>query len=207
MIRRTIAAIALLCVLAAGRASALSVDVKDVRRTATNVHATIQLRDVIPDRFKKIVDRGGQLHLRLQAELWESRPVWDRLVYPAMIRMFRMAHLPASRDLTIDDSNGASTSMAAIPNPWEVLLDLGSSDRITAAERYYVRVVATIGTLAERDADDVNDAVFGRPEDDNTIGSFGRMLFRTAMRVGDYMQSVSAEVKSRKISGTEITRP
>jgi hypothetical protein len=208
MIRRTIAAFALLFVLAAGRASALSVDVKDVRRTAMNVHATIQLRDVIPDRFKKIVDRGGQLHLRLQAELWESRPVWDRLVYPAMIRMFRMAHLPAaSRDLTIDDSNGGSTSMAAIPNPWEVLLDLGSSDRITAAERYYVRVVATIGTLAERDADDVNDAVFGRPADDNTIGSFGRMLFRTAMRVGDYMQSVSAEVKSRKIPGTEINQP
>jgi len=205
--RPRLAAIVLVATLAAGRAFALTIDVKDVRRSATNVHATIELHDVIPDRFKKIVDRGGQLHLRLQAELWESRPVWDRLVYPALIRMFRMAHRPASRDLTIDDATGTSTSFASMPNPWEVLLDLGASDRIASAERYYVHVVATIGTLAEREADDVNDAVFGQENDDNALGSFGRMLFRTAMRVGDYLQSVSAEVKSRKIAGADIIRP
>jgi len=207
MVRRQIAAFALVSSFAAGQASALTVDVKEVHTVAANVHATIQLRDVIPDRFKKIVDSGGQLHLRLQAELWESRPVWDRLVYPAIIRMFRMAHHSPSRDLTIDDSAGASASFATLPNPWEVLLDLGGSDRIGSAERYYVHVIATIGTLADRDADEVNDAVFGRESDDNTLGSFGRMLFRTAMRVGDYLQSVSAETKSRKITGADITRP
>jgi hypothetical protein len=68
-------------------------------------------------------------------------------------------------------------------------------------------VIATIGTLADRDADEVNDAVFGRESDENTLGSFGRMVFRTAMRVGDYLQSVSAETKSRKVSGADITRP
>jgi hypothetical protein len=207
MIHRTAAAIVLLLALTAGRVSALSVDVKELRRSASNVQATIQLRDVIPDRFKKIVDRGGQLHLRVQAELWESRPVWDRLVYPTIIRMFRMAHRPPSRELTIDDAAGASTAYAAMPNPWDVLLDLGAADRIESAERYYVRVIATIGTLADRDADDLNDAVFGRESDDNGLGSFGRMIFRTALRVGDYLQSVSAEVKSRKIAGAEITRP
>lgn len=206
MWRRPLVALVLICALA-GRASALSVDVKEVRAASSTVHATIQLRDVIPDRFRKIVERGGQLHLRLQAELWESRPVWDRLVYPAIVRMFRMTHRPPGRDLTIDDAAGSSTVVGAMPNPWEVLVDLGSRDRIASPDRYYVHVVATIGTLAERDAEEVNDAVFGRESDDNTLGAFGRMLFRTALRVGDYLQSVSAEVKSRKIDGAEIIRP
>jgi len=206
MLRRTLVALALLCVLT-GRAFALSVDVKEIRAASATVHATIQIRDVIPDRFKKIIERGGQLHLRLQAELWESRPVWDRLVYPAIVRVFRMAHRPPGRDLTIDDASGVSTVVASMPNPWEVLVDLGGRDRIASPEHYYLHVVATIGTLAERDAEEVNDAVFGRESDDNTLGAFGRMLFRTALRVGDYLQSVSAEAKSRRIDGAEIIRP
>ncbi len=204
--RSTLVALAIVCA-AAVRPAALGVDVKEVRAAATSVHATIQLHDVIPDRFRKIVDRGGQLHLRVQAELWESRPVWDRLVYPAIVRMFRLAHRPPSRDLTIDDASGSSTVVAAMPNPFEILVDLGARDRIVAPERYYVHVIATIGTLAEREADEVNDAVFGRDSDDNTLGSLGRMLFRTAIRLGDYLQSVSAETRSRKIDGAEIIRP
>ncbi len=204
--RRTLVATAIVCA-AASRASALSVDVKDVRAAASTVHATIQLRDVIPDRFRNIIDRGGQLHLRLQAELWESRPVWDRLVFPTIVRVFRMAHRASGRDLTIDDASGGSTVVNALPNPWEVLVDLGGRDRIAAPQRYYVHVVATIGTLADRDADDVNDAVFGKSGDDNALGTFGRMLFRTALRIGDYLQSVSAEAKSRKVDGADIIRP
>ena len=186
MICRTLAAAALMWALAAP-ASALTVDVKEVRAASSTVHATLQLRDLIPDRFKKIVNGGGQVHLRLQAELWESRPVWDRLVYPAVIRM--------------------AAVLRTTPNPLDVSLNLGASDRIVPAERYYVHIVATIGTLAEREADDVNDAVFGVESDDNALGSFGRMLFRTALRVGDYLQSVSAEAKSRKLSGADIIRP
>ncbi len=206
MMRRTLVAGAIVCA-AAVPASALTVDVRDVRAPASTVHATIQLHNVIPDRFKKIIDRGGQLHLRLQAELWESRPVWDRLVFPTIVRMFRMAIRSPGLELAIDDAGGGSTIVGAMPNPWEVLLDLGSRDRIAASERYYVHVVATIGTLAEQDADDVGDAVFGKPGDDNALGSLGRSLFRTAMRVGDYLQSVSADTKSRKMDGAAIIRP
>lgn len=186
MIGRTLAAAALVWALAAP-ATALSVDIREVRTASSTVHATVRLRDLIPDRFKKIVNDGGQLHLRLQAELWESRPVWDRLVYPAVVRM--------------------AAVLRTTPNPWDVSLDLGASDRVEPAERYYVHIIATIGTLAEREADDVNDAVFGVESDDNALGTFGRMLFRTALRVGDYLQSVSAEVKGRKIPGADIIRP
>ena len=85
-------------------------------------------------------------------------------------------------------------------------LDLGSRGRIMSDARYYVHVVATLGTVAERDVDDAEDAVFVRAADANSLGSFGRMLFRTAMKVGYYLQSVSAETKSRKIAGAEIIK-
>jgi len=203
--RWTAAALTLLYALQ-GRAFALTVDVKEVRASAATVHATVQLRDVIPDRFKKVVERGGQLHLRVQAELWERRPVWDRLVYPAIARMFRLWHQPPSRDLTVDEPSGVSTVFSALPNPWEVLLELGARDRIDATQRYYLHIVATIGTLADRDAEQVNDAVFGRG-DDNSLGSLGRMLFRTALKMSDYLQSVSADAKSRTLDGAAIIRP
>jgi len=75
--------------LLASPAAALEVQVKDLRAPSSVVTTTIELRDVLPDRFKKTLDGGGTLHLRVQAELWESRPVWDRLVYPAIVRVFR----------------------------------------------------------------------------------------------------------------------
>jgi hypothetical protein len=186
-------------------ASGLDVEVKRVQSQAQSVKATIELRDVVPDRFKRVLDDGGPLHLRVQAELWESRPVWDQLVYPAIVRMFRFAERAATRDITIDDVNG-STAYGAIPNPLAIELDLGSRTRIASGSRYYVHVVATLGTIADREADEAEDAVFGRASDANSLGSVSRMLFRAAMKVGDYLQSVSAETKSRKIAGADIIR-
>ena len=69
---------------------------------------------------------------------------------------------------------------------------------------YYVHVVATLGKLAERDADDIGDAVFGRPTESNSLGSLGRTLFRTVLQVSDYLQSVTAEANSRRISGRDV---
>ena len=64
-----------------------------------------------------------------------------------------------------------------------------------------------MGTLAERDADDVGDAVFGRPSETNSLGSLGRLIMRTALRVEDYLQSVSAETRSKKINGSDLLKP
>ena len=91
--------------------------VKDVHAPSTNVGASIELRDVLPDRFKSLLDEGRVLHLRLQTEFWESRPVWDRLVYPAMIRVLRFARAASGGEITITDSAGAATRYAAVPNP------------------------------------------------------------------------------------------
>jgi len=85
-----------------------------------------------------------------------------------------------------------------------VAIELGNSTRITASAKYYVHVMATLGTLAEKDAEDVGDAVFGRESDSTGLGSLGRRLFRTAMKVSDYLQSVSAEATTKKTPGAEI---
>jgi hypothetical protein len=220
-------AIALLCLLLLARsAAALDVRVKDVRTKSSAVQTTatqttaiqttaiqttaiqtaIELRDLVPDRFKKTLDEGGVLHLRVQAELWESRPVWDRLVYPAIVRVFRFTRTAASRDLSIADASGAATSYAIVPNPMPVVVELGDSRRITPAERYYVHIIATLGTLAEREVDEVGNAVFGRESETNGLGSLGRLVFRTALQINDYLQSMSAEVKSRKMSGVDVLK-
>jgi hypothetical protein len=205
MARRAVAALLLVLCLAAS-AAALDVRVKDLGAGASVVATTIELRDILPDRFKKTLDEGGVLHLRLQAELWESRPVWDRLVYPAIVRVFRFKRASANGGVSITDAAGTSTSYSAVPGPMPVRLELGDGGRITPAERYYVHIIATLGTLADREAEEVGDAVFGRPSETNSLGSLGRLVFRTVLQVSDYLQSVSAEAKSRKTTGADILK-
>ena len=190
----------------AAPAAALEVEVKAVRTPAGLVSATVELRDIIPDRFKKTIEEGGALHLRLQAELWESRPVWDRLVFPAIVRIFRFTR-GAGSNLTIVDPDGIVTATQDAPRAMPIDVALGDAARVSASARYYVHVIATLGTLAEREVDDVGDAVFGKPSDANSLGAFGRLVFRTVLQISDYLQSVSAETRSRKLAGSDITRP
>jgi hypothetical protein len=197
-------AVFLCCALAAARASALDVQIRNVQGAAA-VTASIELGDLIPDRFTKTLDDGAVLHLRVQAELWESRPVWDRLVYPALVRVFRFRRAAAG-GLSIVDPAGAATTYAAAPRWLPVALELGDSKRLSSAERYYVHVIATLGTLAEREVDEVGDAVFGRPSEANGLGSLGRLMFRTVLQVSDYLQSVSAEARSRRTTGADILK-
>ena len=200
-----LAALLLLLAVAPVAAAPLDVQVKDVRGPASAVSAAIEIRDLIPDRFKQTLDQGGVLHMRVQAELWESRPVWDRLVYPAIVRVFRFRRA-ASDGLSITDPDGRSTAYAAAPKSLPIVLDLGDTKRVAPIERYYVHVIATLGTLAEREVDEVGDAVFGRPSEANGLGSLGRLMFRTVLQVSDYLQSVSAEARSRRTAGAEILK-
>ena len=170
-------------------AAALDVQVKDVRTAEAVVRANIELKDLVPERFRKILDDNGTLHLRVQAELWEARPVWDRLAYPAIVRVIRMAR------------------GSVPPSPMPVTLDLGKSDRLVSSSRYYVHVIATLGTIAERDVDTVGDAVFGRETETNGLGSLGRFVVRTAIQISDYLQSVTAEARSRRLAGADLIRP
>jgi hypothetical protein len=207
MLFRAFGAIALVLALAAQAAAELDVQVKDVKTPASAVRTTIELRDILPDRFKKMMmDDGRVLHLRVQAELWESRPIWDRLVYPAIVRVFRLGRAPAGRNVAITDPDGAAVSYPAMPSTMPVVVDLGDRNRVTLTEKYYVHVVATLGTLAETEADEVGDAVFGNESETGSLSALGRLAVKTAMKVSDYLQSVTAEARSRKLAGAEILR-
>jgi len=206
-VRTALGAIALLLALAAPAAAALDVLVKDVQTPADAVRTTIELRDFVPDRFRRMMmDDGRVLHLRVQAELWESRPIWDRLVYPAIVRVFRLGRTVAGRNVAITDPDGAARTFPAVPSMMPIVLELGDRNRVALTEKYYVHVIATLGTLAETEADEVGDAVFGGEGETNSLGALGRLAVKTAMKVSDYLQSVSAEARSRKLAGSDILR-
>jgi hypothetical protein len=175
--------------LAAAPSHALDVKLGEIKTVDSILRASIELHDVVSGRFKKTLEENGMLHLRVQAELWESRPVWDRLVYPAIVRALRM------------------TRGSVPPDPMPMTLDLGASSRVSSSGNYYVHVIATVGTLAEREAEEVGDAVFGRAEEANGLGSLGRLVMRTAVQVNDYLQRVTSETRSRKMSGADLIRP
>jgi hypothetical protein len=205
--RRLLACACLLMLLAAQALAAapFDVEIKTVRAPEATVVATLELRDVVPDRFRKTLDQGGALHLRVEAELWEARPVWDRLVYPAIVRMFRFTRT-SGKAVAIVDPDGQVTTAATVPAVLPIDINLGEIARIDGASRYYLHAVATLGTLAEREADDVGDAVFGRPSETNSLGSLGRAVFRTVLQISDYLQSVSADAKSKRMPGATILR-
>jgi hypothetical protein len=65
-------------------------------------------------------------------------------------------------------------------------------------------MVATIGTIAERDINDAGEAVFGQDEGSVSVGAVGKMVFRAVLQVADYLQSVSAEARTRQFHGREL---
>jgi hypothetical protein len=192
---------------AAPAAAALDVDVKELRAASARVTATIELRDVLPDRFRRVIDQGGAVHLRVQAEVWERRPVWDRLVYPTVVRVFRLARTPTGREIAVTDPDGLVAAHAELPDPFPVSIRVGSPDRLLEAGRYYAKVVATLGTIATREIEGAGDAVFGRPGEAGGLGSLGRLVFKRMLEISDYLQSVSAEGVSRHIPGVQILKP
>src|SRR5262249_27207970 len=95
----------------------------DIRSVGPSVRTSIELRQVFSDKFKHIVEGGGALHVRVQAELWEARPIWDRLVRPAIVTVFRIVRDPSSVDITVSDAFGKIFSVAPFPEALPVQVD------------------------------------------------------------------------------------
>jgi hypothetical protein len=203
MLRRGTSA-CLLIVCFAAPAAALDVRVKGVHAPAAAVQATLELRNLVPDRLRHVPNDGGVLYLRIQAELWESRPVWDRLVYPVVVRVFQLARSTSESGVTLTNQDGGETTFKKLPDSVTVTIDLGPADRVDDHDRYYVHAVATLGTIAQRDIDDMGDAVFGRPDEANSLGALARTVFRKMLEIGDYLQSTTGETTGRRTSGAAI---
>jgi hypothetical protein len=198
--------LAMLATATAQPAAALEVRSAELSASASMVHAAFGLKDLLTDHFKRLIDQGGVAHLRLQAEVWERRPVWDLLVYPAAVRVVQVSKAAAGAGIVLTDEDGRSTRHDTLPAELPMVIGVGTADRLKASARYYVRVLATMGTIAEREADEYGDAVFGRPGETNGLGSLGRMVLRRMLKISDYLQSVTAEGRSGAVPGAQLLR-
>ncbi len=198
------AACALFALLATPVVQALEARVTEVRTIGPKVRAAVDLRDMFPEKFRDIIQSGGSLYIRVQAELWEDRPIWDRLVRPAIVTVFRIVRDPATARLAISDAFGTVSSLDAFPDVVPVRIEVAAADAVSDDSRYYLRMVATVGTIGERDIEDAGDAVFGRDEGAVSLGKVGKFIFHTVLQVSDYLQSVTSEVRSRVFQGREL---
>ena len=84
--RRSTLVLALIVWLCASvSASAMEARILEIRVVGPTIRASLDLRDVINDKFLEVLNTGEPLHVRIHAELWEDRPVWDKLVRPAIV--------------------------------------------------------------------------------------------------------------------------
>jgi hypothetical protein len=194
----------LLVLLVARPASALDARLTEVRAAGGSLRASLEVRDLFPEKFRSVLDGGGAIYLRLQVELWHSRSVWDKLVQPAVISVFRIILDPGTRDVRVADAYGEVSRQAAWQEPLTLSLDLGRADAIADSENYYVRVQATLGTIAGKDSAQATKVVFGDDDNAVSVASVGKILFHAVLSVNDYLQSVSTELRTRTMTGRTL---
>lgn len=189
---------------AASPAAALEARVTEIRMAGGTLRAALDIRDLFPEKFRSILSQRGTLYLRLQLELWEDRPIWDRVAQPALVTVFRIILDPLTRQVSVSDQYGEVSRQPAWQEPLAVRLDIGRGDTLDDGGKYYVRALATLGTIAEKEATQAGEAVFGGDDGSVSLGSMGRMLFHAVLQVNDYLQSVSADSRTRTLAGREL---
>jgi hypothetical protein len=197
----------LFVVLAAGfaqPAAALEARVLELRVAGGAIRASLEFRDMFPAKFQAVLEEGAAIHLRLQVELWEDRPVWDRLAQPAVVTVFRVALDRSTRQVTVADSYGEVSRQPAWQEPLTLRPDLGRADSLSDTARYYVRVLTTLGTIAEKQTERASRTVFGDDDSAVSIAAMGKILFHAVLQVNDYLQSVSSEVRTRQVTGRDV---
>jgi hypothetical protein len=185
-------------------AAALETRLLELRVVGGGIRASLEIRDMFPAKFQSVLEQGAAIHLRLQVELWEDRPVWDRLAQPAIVTVFRVALDPSTRQVTVADSYGEVSRQSAWQEPVMLRPDLGRADALSDTARYYVRVLTTLGTIAEKQAERASSTVFGDDDSAVSIAAMGKMLFHAVLQVNDYLQSVSSEIRTREVTGRDV---
>ena len=146
----------------------------ELRVAGGHLRASIEIKEMFPEKLRAVLEQRGAIHLRLQIELWQHRPVWDKQPQPAVLAVFRIVLDPATRLVQVADQYGEVSRQPAWQEPLVLRLDLGRGDVLSDTGRYYIRTQATLGTIAEREATQAADAVFGPDEGSVTLGSMGR---------------------------------
>ena len=185
-------------------AAALEARITEIRVAGGSIFAALELRDLFPEKFRAVLEERAAIHLRLQIELWEDRPVWDKLAHPSAVSVFRMILDPNTQVVRVADRYGEVSAMPAWQEPLALRLDLGRADSLGDGTQYYVRVMATLGTIAEKESTTASNAVFGDDDSSLSIAGMGKMLFHAVLQVNEYLQSVSTETRTRALAGREL---
>jgi hypothetical protein len=185
-------------------ASALETRLTELRVAGGSIRASLEIRDIFPAKFQAVLEEGAAIHLRLQIELWEDRPVWDKLAQPAVVTVFRIALDQATRQVTVTDRYGELSRQPAWQEPLTLRPDIGRADALSDSARYYVRVLATLGTIVEKETERASKAVFGEDDGSVSLAAMGKMLFHAVLQASDYLQSVSSETRTRDLAGRDV---
>jgi hypothetical protein len=204
VVQRFTAVTLVLLLSSAPFAAALEVHVNEVRTAGQTVRAALELHNALSEKLREILSGGGTLHIRLQAELWEDRPLWDRLVRPAVITTIRVARDAVSAQIALAGEYGTIATYSTLPDALPLRIDVAPAAAVSDSGKYYLRILVTVGTLADREAESTSDAVFGKDEGTVTLGRVGKLIFNTVLQASDYLQSVSGEARSRRFEGREL---
>lgn len=200
-----VAALMIWLFAAPARAADMDVQLGEIRAVGPSIRASIDLREIFTEKFRSILQSGGRLHLRVQAELWEDRPLWDKLVRPAIVSVFRIIRDPQSQ-LVVSDSVGVVTTVPWTASTLSLRVEVAPSDAVDDNRKYYLRLVATVGTIAEKEIEGTGDAVFGRGESAVSVARVGKVIFNTVLQISDYLQSLSAELQGPVMIGRDLKR-
>jgi hypothetical protein len=187
--------------------SALGGRVARVRAVSGQVRAALELRDAFPESLRQVLERGGTLHVRVDAGLWEDRAMWDCAVDARRVTAFRVLRQPDGDAIAVVDTGGGVTTYRAYPQPLTVDIDVAPVDKLDDDTRYYLDASVTIGSLNEEELAEANDAVFGPDDGPAGLKRVGKFLLNTVLQVSDYVRSVSTEIRSSRYAGAELKRP
>lgn len=175
----------------------------EIRVVGPTIRASLDLRDIFSDKFLDVLNGGSPLHVRIQAELWEDRPMWDKLVRPAIVTVFRIIRDP-KKQIAVQDAFGVVASLPDHATPVPLRVEVAPTSLVADTTKYYLKLVATVGTIQPDEAAGTGEAVFGGDDSTISVARFGKLIFNTVVQVADYLQSVTSEARTRVFSGREV---
>jgi len=197
-------AAALLTLGLASPAAALETRIVEMRVAGGSLFAALEVKDLFPEKFQGVLESGSAIHLRLQIELWEDRPVWDKLAQPATVSVFRIVLDRTTRSVKVADRYGEVSSTPAWQEPLSLRVDLGRAASLGDSTHYYVRALVTLGTIAEKESTTAGNVVFGDDDSSVSLAAMGKVLFHAVLQVNEYLQSVSTDARTRDLTGREL---
>ena len=169
----------------------------------SRVTATLELRDLLTNQFLRVIQQGRAVFLQVQADFWENRRLGDRLALTTPPLTYRIDR-SGDRGVLITDQFGTRTEHPDLTRPLEIRIDLGPSSALVDDRSYYTQVNVTAATVPERTLEQAGAAMLGDPQSAEGLAGLGRLVFRTLLRIGQYLDTTAAEATSRTLSGLAI---